>query len=130
MEGYMLIARRYILELGATLVVYGLVLFGVNMAFKAGLVPDGGQIPVALLPMLPCLAAAWVILRHIRHLDEFQRKLQFDAVVFAFVCTALLTFGYGFLEGQGLPRLSMFAVWPLMGSLWGVGVALAQWRYR
>ena len=85
---------------------------------------------LALLPMLPCLAAAFVILRHIGRVDEFQRKIQFEAVAFAFTLTALLTFTYGFLEGQGFPKLSMFAVWPLMGGLWGVGVLITHLRYR
>jgi len=122
--------RRYAVELVGALVAYGLVLVGVNWLAKAGMVADGARIPVALLPMLPCLVAAWVILRHARRMDEFQRKLQFEAVVFAFAGTALLTFTYGFLEGQGLPRLSMFTVWPVMGTLWGAGLALANWRYR
>ena len=43
--------------------------------------------------------------------------------------TALLSFGYGFLEGLGYPRLSMFGVWPLMAVLWLIGLALAGRRY-
>lgn len=125
-----MLARRYVIELMSTIIVYGLVLVGVNLAARHGMVPAGWETPVALLPMLPCLATAFVILRHIRRVDEFQRKIQFEAVAFAFTLTALLTFTYGFLEGQGFPRLSMFAVWPLMGGLWGVGVLITHLRYR
>lgn len=125
-----MLARRYVIELMSTIIIYGLVLVGVNLVFRHGMVPTGWEVPVALLPMLPCLAAAFVILRHIRRVDEFQRKIQFEAVAFAFTLTALLTFTYGFLEGQGFPKLSMFAVWPLMGGLWGVGVLITHLRYR
>jgi hypothetical protein len=62
-------------------------------------------------------------------MDELQRKLQFEALALAFAGTALLTFGYGFLEGVGLPRLSMFVVWPLMAALWVVGVFIGRVRY-
>lgn len=43
------------------------------------------------------------------------------AITVAFFGTAVLSFGYGFVENAGAPRLSMFAVWPLMGTLWIVG---------
>jgi hypothetical protein len=34
--------------------------------------------------------------------------------------TGAVTFTYGFLETAGFPRLSMFAVWPVMGISWGL----------
>lgn len=122
--------RRYSIELAATMVIYGLLLVGTNRIVQAGWVPEEWLIPTALVPMLPCLAALWVIIRHIRQMDEFQRQLQFEALAFSFAGTALLTFTYGFLEGAGLPKLSMFVVWPLMGALWVVGRFLACRRYR
>lgn len=123
-------ARRYVIELMSTIILYGLVLVAVNLAARHGMVPAGWEVPVALLPMLPCMATAFVILRHIRRVDEFQRRIQFEAVAFAFVGTALLSLTYGFLEGQGFPRLSMFSVWPLMGGLWAVGLFISLRRYR
>ena len=59
-----------------------------------------------------------------------QRKLQLEALAMAFAGTALITFGYGFLEGAGLPKLSMFVVWPIMAALWVIGVTVGRWRYR
>ena len=79
--------------------------------------------------MLPAIFICGVIIRTIRHLDEMQRKLQFEALAFAFAGTALLTFGYGFLEGAGLPMLSMFVVWPLMAALWVIGTVIGRLRY-
>lgn len=88
-----------------------------------------GRITLALLPMLPVVFLCGVIIRTIRHMDELQRKVQFEAVALAFTGTALITFGYGFLEDAGLPRLSMFVVWPLMAILWAVGVIIGRVRY-
>jgi len=84
---------------------------------------------LALAPMLAVAAICWVVLRQIRRLDELQVRVQLDALGFSFAATALLTFGYGFLEGLGYPRLSMFGVWPLMAVLWLIGLALAGRRY-
>ncbi|WP_029012440.1 hypothetical protein [Niveispirillum irakense] len=123
-------ARRYVIELSSTILAYALMLVGVNKAMQWGWVPDGMQIPVALLPMLPCLLVVWVIMRHIRRLDELQRRMQFEGLAFGFAMTALLTFSYGFLENKGLPRLSMHVVWPVMSFFWVTGYVLACRRYR
>ena len=42
----------------------------------------------------------------------------------------MLTFSYGFLEGLGYPKLSMFTVWPILAVLWVVGLVLARRRYQ
>lgn len=89
---------------------------------------EGMQILLSLAPMLPAIFLCVVIIRMIRRMDEMQRKLQVEALALAFAGTALLTFGYGFLEGAGLPRLSMFAVWPVMAGLWVVGVLVGRFR--
>lgn len=126
----MMNVRRYVVELSATILAYGLTLVAVNKAAQWGWVPDSLTIPVALLPMLPGVAAVWVIMRHIRRMDEMQRRMQMEGMAFSLTMTALLTFSYGFLEGQGFPRLSMFVVLPLMNVLWVLGYALACRRYR
>jgi len=96
---------------------------------QAGPHGDAVRILLSLAPMLPAVFICGVIIRTIRHLDEMQRKLQVEALAFAFAGTALLTFGYGFLEGAGLPTLSMFVVWPLMAALWVIGTVIGRIRY-
>ncbi|MEL7279284.1 MAG: hypothetical protein AAGK79_02940 [Pseudomonadota bacterium] len=87
------------------------------------------RILIALVPMLPAAFCCGVSIYCIRSLDELQRKLQFEAIALAFAGTALITFSYGFLEGVGFPKLSMFAVWPLMGTLWFIGVMIGRLRF-
>ncbi|WP_228145988.1 hypothetical protein [Acinetobacter sp. ANC 4558] len=69
-------------------------------------------------------------MRLITRLDELQRQIQLYALAFAFTATAFASFSYGFLENIGFPQLSMFVIWPVMATLWGVGVAIGVWRYR
>ena len=97
---------------------------------SGGVASTAGQLVLTLAPMIPAAAMCLVIIRTLTDIDEFQRKLQFDALAMAFAGTALLTFSYGFLENIGYPRLSMFAVWPLMAGLWGLGLVLGHLRHR
>ncbi|WP_459205474.1 hypothetical protein ACSMEV_12825 [Pseudomonas sp. MLB6B] len=85
---------------------------------------------VALAPVPALVAMAWVVIRQLRSLDELHRRIQLEALGMAFVATVLITFSYGFLETAGLPRLSMFMVWPLMGALWALGTVFGVRRYR
>jgi hypothetical protein len=88
------------------------------------------RFPVALAPVIPLLLLLRAIVRAFRRLDELQRRIQLDALAFAFAGSALLTFTYGLLENVGFPRLSYVYVWPVMGGLWGIGTFLAKRRYR
>ena len=123
-------SKRYFKELTAALVVYGLMLVGSIELLTHVTIATPWRDVVALSPMLACAAAAWVILRELRRMDELQRRIQLEALGFAFAGTALLTFSYGFLEGLGYPRLSMFTVWPVMAALWIVGLLMARRRYQ
>lgn len=125
-----LTAKRYGIELGAALALYALVLVGSILLLKSGAQDGPWRDVIALSPMLPGLLAIWAILRQLRRMDELQRRVQFEALAFAFAGTAFVTFGYGFLEGVGYARLSMQSVWPLMAALWLIGSVLAARRYR
>ena len=123
-------SKQYLKELAATLAVYGAVLSGSIELLTHVDVARPWRDLVALSPMLPAAAMAWVILRELRRMDELQRRIQLEALGFSFAGTAILTFSYGFLEGLGYPRLSMFAVWPILAGLWIVGLMLARRRYQ
>jgi len=122
--------RQYLKELTATLLVYGVALFGSIELLTHVEIARPWRDLVALSPMLPAAATAWVILRELRRMDELQRRIQLEALGFSFAGTAILTFSYGFLEGLGYPRLSMFTVWPVLAVLWVVGLVLARRRYQ
>ena len=122
--------KRYMLELGSAFALYAALLVGAA-AVERAVRPEGAALlAVNLLPMVGAAAAAWAIMRALWRMDELQRRIQFDAIALAFLGTALVTFGWGFAEGAGLPRLRAFSVWPIMGTLWGFGMLVAQRRYR
>ena len=85
--------------------------------------------PLAVLPVLPGAAALLAFVRHLRDLDELQRRIQFEALGIAFAVTVLVTLTYGFAENAGLPRLSAIWVTPLMIAGWGLSQPFVARRY-
>jgi hypothetical protein len=121
--------RRYLVELTTVLVAYALML--VLSLFLLRAFPQGAlRIPIALAPMLPACGIPFVVVRGLQRCDELQRQIQLEALGFAFGGTAVLTFGYGFLQGIGFPQVSWLFVWPVMAVVWLIGVAWASRRYR
>lgn len=122
--------KQYTKELTTALLVYGVVLVGsITLLTHVDVLRPWRDL-IALSPMIPAASMAWVILRELRRMDELQLRIQLEALGFSFAGTAILTFSYGFLEGLGYPRLSMFTVWPILATLWIVGLVLARRRYR
>lgn len=122
--------RSYLREFAVAMVGYAVALTVSIVALQRA--PEGAwwRYPVALLPMVP---AAWIVVAVVRQLgriDELQRRIQLEALAFAFGGAALLTFSYGFLENAGMPHLNWFFVWPVMATLWIVGLTWANRRYR
>lgn len=122
--------RRYAFEFVGAMTAYALVLVASLLALNAMPHDSAWRVPVSLLPMLPCVLTLWAVVRQTRRMDELQMRVQFEAIGFAFAGTALLTFSYGFLENVGMPRLSMFFVWPVMAVLWMIGGQISARRYR
>jgi hypothetical protein len=107
------------LELGAALVLYMAALF-LSVYIARSMTPGPALTFVVLLPVIPIALAAWAMVRKFSRMDEFLRlrMLQTTAVVSA--VTGGLALTYGFLEGVGFPKISMFWVWGVMGFTWVV----------
>lgn len=122
--------NRYLREFAAALVAYVAVLILSLAALARADLSAAVRAAISLAPMLPGLLLCWAVVRQLRRLDELQLRIQFEALGFAFAASALLTFSYGFLEIAGLPKLSLFVVWPLMAVMWLLGLLIAARRYR
>ena len=122
--------KRYVVELGAALALYAALLVVSVLLLRTGAGAGSLALPDAILPMLagPLLASA--ILRQIGRADELQRRMQLEAIGLSFLATALLSITYGFLENAGFPRVSMFAVWPVMAAGWVLALVAVSLRYR
>ena len=124
-------SRRYLAEFTGAVFAYGAVLAASVFALSTDAARDAAwRAPVALAPMLPAAAVLLVVVRQLGRIDELQRRIQFEALAFAFGGTAMVTFGYGFLEENvGFAHLNWFFVWPVMAALWLVGLWFPKRRY-
>jgi hypothetical protein len=109
--------RRYHWELAGVLALYTAVLYGtIKLAEN---MPNGSlRTLVVLGPAVPIALAIWVIVRQFRRMDEFIRLRTLENIGIAAAATAGWTLTYGFLEGAGFPKLTMFWIWPVMGAIW------------
>lgn len=123
------ITYRTQFEFGLALLAYLMVLVGTVTVVQAN--PEAEwRYYIALIPVAPAGFVIWLLMRALARLEELQKRIQMQAFGFSFGATALITFGYGFLEGAGMPHLSWTYVLPLMALLWGAGTAFFTWRYR
>lgn len=121
-------ARAYTRELGVAMAAYVIVVI-VSIRLLGGL-DQPAKALVALTPLVPATFALVAYLRFLTRMDELGRRIQLEALAFAFGAAGMLTFAYGFLENAGFPTLSYVWVFPLMIFLWGIGGAIATNRYR
>jgi hypothetical protein len=110
--------RRYQLELAGSGVAYILVLF-TSLTFGKPMAEGALRTALLLTPAIPVGLMIWVIARQFRRMDEFIRLRTLESLAIAAAVTAGLSLTYGFLEGAGFPRLSLFWVWGVMGLVWG-----------
>lgn len=123
------VTYRLQIEFGLAMLAYLMVLVGSVTVLQAN--PGASwRYFVAVLPVVPAGLVLWIFIRALSRLDEMQKRIQMQAFGFSLGATALFTFGYGFLEGVGLPHLSWTLVLPLMAVLWGIGTAVFTLRYR
>jgi len=121
-------ARAYTRELGLAMAAYVIVVL-VSIKLVGGL-DQPIKTLVALTPLVPATLALFAYLRFLSRMDELGRRIQLEALAFGFGAAGMLTFAYGFLENAGFPQLSYIWVFPLMIALWGIGGAIASYRYR
>jgi hypothetical protein len=121
--------HRSQIQFGLAILAYLMVLVGCVIAVGAN--PDvDWKYWVAALPLVPAGIVIWLTVRAMSRLDEVQKRMQMQAIGFALAATALITFGYGFLEGAGMPHLNWTFVLPLITALWGLGLGALALKYR
>jgi hypothetical protein len=86
---------------------------------------------IALLPLPGNIALIALILRAIRRLDEFQKRVHFEAVTMAFLSTGVAVFGYGYLQkAHTVGPLDLGWVWTVMLFFYAIGFFIAKRHYR
>ena len=89
------------------------------------------RVAIALLPIPANVWLIAIILRTLRRLDEFLKRIQFEAVAVAFLTTGLAALTYGQLQTvQVVGPLNAGLIWGFMGVSYVLGYAVAARHYR
>jgi hypothetical protein len=89
------------------------------------------RLVVALTPLPADIALIVLALRRIRRLDEFQKRIHFEAVAVAFLSTGVAVFVYGYLQkADAAGPLNMGLVWGFMLVFYAVGYFVAVNHYK
>src|SRR5215469_12689104 len=120
-------AKRYLIEFGGAMATYSLLL-PLSMWILHGHEHTALGYSSALMPTIPSAFALPAILRFFRGLDELQRRIQLEAVVFSFLGTCFITLTWAFQQKAGLPRFDVSWVASMRIALWGIGVEMAKRR--
>ncbi len=92
---------------------------------------SAARIGVALLPLPGNIALIVLVLRAVRKLDEFQKRVHFEAVTVAFLSTGVAVFVYGYLQkAHAVGALNMGLVWAFMLAFYGAGYLIAVSHYK
>lgn len=111
--------QTYFREMFVSIFIYVIALFSITWYAKD--MPDGLlRTTLALIPMLPALGMLWAIIRHFGRMDEYLRIRSLEELAIAGAVTASFSLTYGFMEGVGFPRLSMFVIWGIFFGAWGI----------
>ena len=93
-----------------------------------------GQTARVAIALLPIPANVWliaIILRNLRRLDEFLKRIQFEAVAVAFLTTGMAALTYGQLQtAQVVSPLNGGTIWAFMLVSYVLGYAVAARHYR
>ena len=120
--------RRYHLRLAVATVGYGVALLVATILLRV-LASSPWRYAVMVLPLLPAIGIAWLVLRYLREADELQARIQLESLGAAFAAGSLITFGYGLMQVAGAPPVSWLFVWPVYGGCWLVASLIVRLRY-
>lgn len=93
--------------------------------------PQFVKIILAILPMAPALMMLRAYLVHLNAMDEFQRRMQTDALLITTGIVVFGSFAYGFLEEWAdFPRAETLWFFPIFSFLFAAVHMVIRWRNR
>lgn len=124
-------ARRYRRAVAVTGAFYIAFVFGAALAMRNLDLPQWLVIVLALLPVAPALLMLRAYIEFTRSMDEFQRRVQSEALLVASAVIVFGSFAYGFLEEwAGFPHVPLLWIFPVFCAAWGVATIFIRRRYK
>jgi hypothetical protein len=120
----------FVISIGA---IWILTYFGARGVLESADFSSTARVAVALIPAVPFAVFLWLFIKNIRNSDEMERKIQMEAMAFAFPMAILLPMVLGLLQlAVPLPPedWSYRHVWSFLPIFYFAGLALAWRKYK
>jgi hypothetical protein len=127
------VARQYARDVAAAALIYAIILVASVFVVRQLAPPQWVAIALALASAAPVLLLMRAFLRRLRGLDEFQQRLQLEALAIAAALVSFASFTYGFLQSfAGFPVFEDALLWvfPVLCFAWGVAQIFVARRYK
>jgi hypothetical protein len=125
------VALAYARDMTIAAVLYMAFVIGGALAIRDGSLSRWAVIGVALAPLLPALLMLRAYAIFLNRIDEFQRRIQTDAILISAAVVGFGSFAYGFLEEwAGFPHLPLIWVFPALIGIWGLAACIVRLRYK
>ncbi len=123
--------KRYLVHFGGTMLVYAGTLFASVWVIETMEITGWPAGALSLAPMLPALYALHACVARFRAMDEFQRRIVSEAILWSAGIVGFVSFGYGFLEGSiNAPNISLIWVLPALIGTYGVASCILPLRFK
>lgn len=121
--------KRYTIHFSIAMIAYMVILFGSVWTIEGQGLTGWPAGLLAIAPMLPALYALHAFVVRFRQLDEFQRRIASEAILWAAGIVGFAGFGYGFLEGAvEVPDIGLIWVLPALAGVYGLVQCVLFWR--
>ena len=125
------VGRRYTREMLTAAGIYTAFVFAGAYAVRHLDLPHWAVIAASLAPLLPALLMLRAYATFLNGIDEFQRRIQTDAILIAAAVVGFGSFAYGFLEEWAdFPHLPLIWVFPALIGTWGAAACIVRLRYK
>jgi hypothetical protein len=124
-------ARRYRRDMALAGFLYAVFVTIAALAINGLELPPWSVILLSLMPVAPALMMLRAYLVFTRAMDEFQRRVQGEAIIIASAVVVFGSFAYGFLEEWAdFPHVPMIWIFPVFSFVFGIAHLLIWRRYK
>ncbi len=123
--------KRYLVQFGGAMLIYAGMLFASVWVIETMEITGWPAGVLSLTPMLPALYVLRACAVRFRAMDEFQRRIVAEAILWSAGIVGFASFGYGFLEGSiNAPNISMIWLLPALIGTYGVISCILPLRFK
>lgn len=120
--------KKYMKEFWPPMIAYVVVLLAAQNLLKQ-YTGTLWEIPLALAPVVPIYFVVRAIVRFIKRMDEFQKRIFMESAAITLLVIIFSAFSYGFLEGQGFPHVDLILAAILSCLLFFVTLTIVRRKY-